>query len=105
MYNYIGRFIYKINRERNSIEWKSFKIKQIVVVLIAIAAVAIGYYMFQSITSPAKAVAKQENVVQLASEQPKVEMNKTAPSRFNGKERKVAYLTFDDGPGNIRLNY
>ena len=32
-------------------------------------------------------------------------MNKTAPSRFNGKERKVAYLTFDDGPGNIRLNY
>ncbi|PFI04120.1 peptidoglycan-N-acetylglucosamine deacetylase [Bacillus cereus] len=78
---------------------KALKIKQIVVVLIAIAAVAIGYYMFQSITSPAKAVAKQENVVQLASEQPKVEMNKTAPSRFNGKERKVAYLTFDDGPG------
>ncbi|TKJ00635.1 polysaccharide deacetylase, partial [Bacillus cereus] len=67
---------------------KALKIKQIVVVLIAIAAVAIGYYMFQSITSPAKAVAKQENVVQLASEQPKVEMNKTAPSRFNGKERK-----------------
>ncbi|MEC2673992.1 polysaccharide deacetylase family protein, partial [Bacillus cereus] len=78
---------------------KALKIKQIVVVLIAIAAVAIGYYMFQSITSPAKAVAKQENVVQLASEQPKVEMNKTAPSRFNGKERKVAYLTFDDGSG------
>ncbi|MEJ9269545.1 polysaccharide deacetylase, partial [Bacillus thuringiensis] len=36
---------------------KALKIKQIVVVLIAIAAVAIGYYMFQSITSPAKAVA------------------------------------------------
>ena len=76
---------------------KAFKIKRVVFVLIAIAAVAIGYFMFQSITSPAKAVAKQENVVQLASEQPKVEMNKTAPSRFNGKERKVAYLTFDDG--------
>ena len=75
---------------------KAFKIKRVVFVLIAIAAVAIGYFMFQSITSPAKAVAKQENVVQLASEQPKVEMNKTAPSRFNGKERKVAYLTFDD---------
>ncbi len=99
MYNYIGRFIYKINREEFDRMEKALKIKQIVVVLIAIAAVAIGYYMFQSITSPAKAVAKQENVVQLASEQPKVEMNKTAPSRFNGKERKVAYLTFDDGPG------
>ena len=106
MYNYIGRFIYKINRRFDDRMEKALKIKQIVVVLIAIAAVAIGYYMFQSITSPAKAVAKQENVVrQLASEQPKVEMNKTAPSRFNGKERKVAYLTFDDGPGNIRLNY
>ena len=105
MYNYIGRFIYKINRREFDRMEKALKIKQIVVVLIAIAAVAIGYYMFQSITSPAKAVAKQENVVQLASEQPKVEMNKTAPSRFNGKERKVAYLTFDDGPGNIRLNY
>ena len=53
--------------------------------------------MFQSITSPAKAVAKQENVVQLASEQPKVEIDKTAPSRFNGKKEKFTYLTFDDG--------
>ncbi|WP_417901881.1 peptidoglycan-N-acetylglucosamine deacetylase [Bacillus toyonensis] len=77
---------------------KAFNMKRVVVVLIAVAAVAIGYFMFQSITSPAKAVAKQENVVQLASEQSKVELNKTAPSRFNGKERKVAYLTFDDGP-------
>ena len=67
---------------------KAFKIKRVVVVLIAIAIVAIGYFMFQSITSPAKAVAKQENVVQLASEQSKVEMNKTAPSRFNGHGKK-----------------
>ncbi|ABY43072.1 peptidoglycan-N-acetylglucosamine deacetylase [Bacillus mycoides] len=78
---------------------KAFKIKRVAVVSVAIAIVAIGYFMFQSITSPAKAVAKQENIVQLASEQSKVEMNKTAPSRFNGMERKVAYLTFDDGPG------
>ncbi|MED1487791.1 polysaccharide deacetylase, partial [Bacillus mycoides] len=77
---------------------KAFKIKRVAVVSVAIAIVAIGYFMFQSITSPAKAVAKQENIVQLASEQSKVEMNKTAPSRFNGMERKVAYLTFDDGP-------
>lgn len=55
--------------------------------------------MFQFINSPAKAVAKQENDVQLASEQPKSEVSKSTPSRFNGKERKIAYLTFDDGPG------
>ena len=83
---------------------KAFKIKRVVFVLIAIAAVAIGYFMFQSITSPAKAVAKQENVVQLASEQPKVEMNKTAPSRFNGKE-KLLILHLMMAQGNIRLNY
>ena len=80
-------YIRLIGEEFDRME-KAFKIKRVVFVLIAIAAVAIGYFMFQSITSPAKAVAKQENVVQLASEQPKVEMNKTAPSRFNGKEKK-----------------
>ncbi|PEP91516.1 peptidoglycan-N-acetylglucosamine deacetylase [Bacillus toyonensis] len=74
---------------------KAFNMKRIVIVMIAIATVVVGYFMFQSITS----VAKQENVIQFASEQPKVEMNKTVPSRFNGKDRKVAYLTFDDGPG------
>ncbi|MEH7460227.1 polysaccharide deacetylase family protein [Bacillus sp. JJ1127] len=77
----------------------AFKVKRIVIVMVAIIAIAVGYFMFRSITSPATAVAKQENTVQLASEQPKIEMKKAAPSRFNGKERKVAYLTFDDGPG------
>ena len=81
-------YIRLIGREFDRME-KAFNMKRVVVVLIAIAAVAIGYFMFQSITSPAKAVAKQENVVQLASEQPKVEMNKTAPSRFNGKKKKL----------------
>ena len=57
-------YIRLIGEEFDRME-KALKIKQIVVVLIAIAAVAIGYYMFQSITSPAKAVAKQENVVRL----------------------------------------
>ncbi|SDY96688.1 peptidoglycan-N-acetylglucosamine deacetylase [Bacillus sp. 166amftsu] len=75
------------------------KIKRIVIVMLAIVVIAAGYFMFQSMTSPAKTVAKQENTIQLASEQPKVEMKKVAPSRFDGKERKVAYLTFDDGPG------
>ena len=97
-------YIRLIGEEFDRME-KALKIKQIVVVLIAIAAVAIGYYMFQSITSPAKAVAKQENVVRLASEQPKVEMNKTAPSRFNGKKEKLLILHLTMGQGNIRLNY
>ncbi|EMA6343163.1 peptidoglycan-N-acetylglucosamine deacetylase [Bacillus cytotoxicus] len=77
----------------------ALKAKRIVVIMVAIIAIAVGYFMFQSITSPATAVAKQENPVQLASEQVKVELKKTAPSKFNGQVRKVAYLTFDDGPG------
>jgi peptidoglycan/xylan/chitin deacetylase (PgdA/CDA1 family) len=76
-----------------------FSVKRIVMTIVAIVVIAAGYFMFQSITSPASAVAKQGNPVQLASEQPKIQIKKTAPSRFNGKERKVVYLTFDDGPG------
>ncbi|TKI18660.1 polysaccharide deacetylase [Bacillus cereus] len=73
-----------------------FSVKRIAITIIALA---IGYTIFQTINSPAKAVAKQENPVQLASEQSKAEIKKVAPNRFNGQERKVAYLTFDDGPG------
>lgn len=76
-----------------------FNVKSIIVTIVAIIAIAVGYFVFQSITSPARAVANQVNSVQLASEQSKVEMNKTAPAQFNGQVRKVAYLTFDDGPG------
>lgn len=76
-----------------------FNIKRIIITIVTMAIIAIGYFMFQLITSPATAVAKQENPVQLISEQPKIEIKKVAPNRFNGKERKVAYLTFDDGPG------
>ena len=50
-------YIRLIGEEFDRME-KALKIKQIVVVLIAIAAVAIGYYMFQSITSPAKSCCK-----------------------------------------------
>ena len=58
--------------------------------------------MFQSITSPAKAVAKQENVVQLASEQPKVEMNKTHQVVLMEKKEKLLILHLTMGQGNIR---
>ncbi|MDM5188229.1 polysaccharide deacetylase family protein [Bacillus sp. DX4.1] len=74
-------------------------VKRIIVMVVAITVIAVGFFMFQSITSSARAIANQENSVQLASEQPKVEMNKTALGQFNGQVRKVAYLTFDDGPG------
>ncbi|MFJ8356634.1 peptidoglycan-N-acetylglucosamine deacetylase [Bacillus paramycoides] len=76
-----------------------FSTKRISITIVIVAAIAIGYFVFQSMTSPARAVAKQENPVQLANEQPKSEIKKATPSHFNGKERKVAYLTFDDGPG------
>ncbi|WP_242274432.1 peptidoglycan-N-acetylglucosamine deacetylase [Bacillus cereus group sp. BfR-BA-01310] len=76
-----------------------FNVKRVMVTIVAIIAIAIGYFMFQSITSPVRAVANQVNAVQLAGEQSKVEMNKAAPVQFNGQVRKIAYLTFDDGPG------
>ncbi|HDR8474837.1 TPA: polysaccharide deacetylase [Bacillus cereus] len=75
------------------------KVSHIKYIVVAIVAIVVSYFMLQSITSSATAVAKQENPVQLVSEQPKIEIKKTVPSRFNGQERKVAYLTFDDGPG------
>ncbi|MBJ7933315.1 peptidoglycan-N-acetylglucosamine deacetylase [Bacillus toyonensis] len=74
-------------------------VKRIIVTIVAVIVIAIGYFMFQSITSPARAVASQVNAVHLAGEQSKVERNKVAPVQFNGQVRKIAYLTFDDGPG------
>ncbi|EEM05810.1 Polysaccharide deacetylase [Bacillus pseudomycoides] len=91
--------LYKINRKEFNRMGNVFNVKSIIVTIVAVVAIAVGYFMFQSITSPARAVANQANSLQLASEQSKVEMNKTAPSQFNGQVRKVAYLTFDDGPG------
>ncbi|WP_440602695.1 peptidoglycan-N-acetylglucosamine deacetylase [Bacillus sp. GB_SG_008] len=81
---------------------RSTIIKRLVIVVIAICAVAAGFFLFQSITSPAKAVANQENSVQFASEQTNVEMKKAAPEKYNGQVRKVVYLTFDDGPSEFQ---
>ncbi|MFB7121803.1 peptidoglycan-N-acetylglucosamine deacetylase [Bacillus tropicus] len=74
-------------------------IRRISITIIVIVAVAVSYFVYQSLTSPERAIAKQENPVQLASAQLKNERKKEAPRHFNGQERKVAYLTFDDGPG------
>jgi len=38
-----------------------FNVKSIIVTIVAVVAIAVGYFMFQSITSPARAVANQAN--------------------------------------------
>ncbi len=80
------------------------KKKRIISVLLAITLVAIGYYMFQSITNPKLVNAEEGNSVQQVSSLPKNELKKSIPNRFDGKERKVVYLTFDDGPGKYTAN-
>lgn len=80
------------------------KKKRIISVLLAITLVAIGYYMFQSITNPKLVNTKEVNSVQQVSSLPKNELKKSIPNRFDGKERKVVYLTFDDGPGKYTAN-
>ncbi|HDX9580593.1 TPA: polysaccharide deacetylase [Bacillus pseudomycoides] len=81
---------------------RSTIMKRLGIAIIVICTVAVGFFMFQSITSPAKAVANQENTVQFASEQPKVELKKEVPKKYNGQMRKIVYLTFDDGPSEFQ---
>ncbi|EOP85954.1 peptidoglycan N-acetylglucosamine deacetylase [Bacillus cereus HuB4-4] len=68
-------------------------------IIITMITIIIGYIIFSFIASPTKSIANQENPVQFASDQPKVEMSKISPEKYNGQTRKIAYLTFDDGPG------
>ncbi|EJV43380.1 hypothetical protein IEK_05459 [Bacillus toyonensis] len=75
---------------------------KITVIISIVACITLGIFMFQFFTSPAKGVMNQENTVQLASVQIKGEMKKTAPDQYNGHVRKVAYLTFDDGPSQFQ---
>ncbi|EOQ23501.1 polysaccharide deacetylase [Bacillus cereus group sp. RP37] len=60
--------------------------------------------MFQSITNPKLVNAAEGNNVQQVSSLPKNKLEKSIPNRFDGKERKVVYLTFDDGPGKYTAN-
>ena len=71
---------------------------KIAVIISIFACITLVFFMFQFFTSPAKEIMKQENAVQLVSEQTKVEMKKNAPDEYNGQVRKIVYLTFDDGP-------
>nr|WP_243526655.1 polysaccharide deacetylase family protein [Bacillus pseudomycoides] len=78
---------------------KIFQAKKFVISILTLAIVVSIYFVLQSTTSITRDVANQENPIQLVSEQPKVEISKPIPNQFNGQVRKVAYLTFDDGPG------
>ncbi|PQQ47322.1 peptidoglycan-N-acetylglucosamine deacetylase [Bacillus thuringiensis] len=75
------------------------KKRKLLGLLIVTLAVLIGGLVFQSLTSSGKVVAKKENTVQIALEQSKIDMRKEVPNQYNGHKRKVAYFTFDDGPG------
>jgi peptidoglycan/xylan/chitin deacetylase (PgdA/CDA1 family) len=74
------------------------KIKRWLIPVGGIAIGIVGVTLFQMFSSPAKAISEQVNAVQLVSEQPKSDMKKDAPEKYNGQIRKIAYLTFDDGP-------
>ncbi|EJR80226.1 peptidoglycan-N-acetylglucosamine deacetylase [Bacillus cereus] len=76
-----------------------FELKYVVLVLFLMVCLATSFFIFQSITAPTYEIVKQEHIVKLANEQKNFEMKKIAPNFYNGTERKVAYLTFDDGPG------
>ncbi|MGU3443819.1 peptidoglycan-N-acetylglucosamine deacetylase [Bacillus cereus] len=76
-----------------------FQAKKFVLSILTVALVVITYFVIQSIASPARGITNQENSIQFVSEQPNVEINKSVPNQFNGQIRKIAYLTFDDGPG------
>ncbi|WP_414646049.1 peptidoglycan-N-acetylglucosamine deacetylase [Bacillus nitratireducens] len=76
-----------------------FQAKKFLISILTLAIVVSIYFVLQFTTSLARDVANQENPIHLVSEQSKVEISKPVPNQFNGQVRKVAYLTFDDGPG------
>ncbi|MGQ3542900.1 peptidoglycan-N-acetylglucosamine deacetylase [Bacillus cereus] len=78
---------------------KLFQTKKLLISVLTLTIVVSLYFVLQSTTSLAKDIENQDNPIQLVSEQPNVELRKTVPNQFNGQVRKVAYLTFDDGPG------
>ncbi|GAA3322799.1 hypothetical protein GCM10020331_044120 [Ectobacillus funiculus] len=71
--------------------------------LVVTAGVGIAFtgFFLRSIffSSSAKAVSEQIRTVQPVSELPMLAAAKQVPEKkYNGQVRKIAYLTFDDGP-------
>ncbi len=66
--------------------------------------VCAGYYshtkwLFGSVHTALASTEDEAKSVQLVSEIQTSLAPKEAPKHYNGQVRKVAYLTFDDGPG------
>ncbi len=57
-----------------------------------------GLLFVRSLFSSAKAISDQVNTIHLVSGQKMINARKEMPKEYNGQVRKVAYLTFDDGP-------
>ncbi|MBO9130367.1 polysaccharide deacetylase family protein [Bacillus sp. 165] len=67
--------------------------------LVAAAGICIGSFLFaRALLSPAKAISDQVNTVHIVSGQKMAGATKELPKEYNGKVRKLVYLTFDDGP-------
>lgn len=74
------------------------KVKRILVVTAGVAIALVGFSFARSFSSPAKAASEQIRTVQPVSELPRPAAAKQVPEKYNGQVRKIAYLTFDDGP-------
>ncbi len=74
------------------------KVKRILVVTAGVVIAFTGFSFARSFSSSAKAVSEQIRTVQPVSELPVPAATKPVPEKYNGQVRKVAYLTFDDGP-------
>jgi peptidoglycan/xylan/chitin deacetylase (PgdA/CDA1 family) len=83
----------RLNRKRSKPPFIKYIFFTIVVLGIA------GYGGWQ-VSAQIQAAAPSSNYeVNLVSTLPQTNMQKEIPQKYNGKTRKIAYLTFDDGPG------
>lgn len=74
------------------------KVKRMLVVTTGVAIALTGFSFARSFSPSAKAASEQIRTVQHVSELPMPAIAKQVPEKYNGQVRKVAYLTFDDGP-------
>ncbi|WP_336770067.1 peptidoglycan-N-acetylglucosamine deacetylase [Bacillus bombysepticus] len=80
---------------------KIIKTKKAITGFVACFGVLLAVLLFNYTSSPVKALAKENNPVQLVSGHSVTEIHKPVPEKYNGQTRKIAYLTFDDGPGKL----
>jgi peptidoglycan/xylan/chitin deacetylase (PgdA/CDA1 family) len=74
------------------------RVKRALVVTAGVGIAFTGFFFARSFSSSAKAVSEQIRTVQPVSELPMLAAAKQVPEKYNGQVRKIAYLTFDDGP-------